>query len=87
MPSSISYELVGLRLGERLTLPDNAILSTMLKNSTAKVNAVVRLSEGANNIDQNEYTMKSYRGQEAMRMTGNFRFEDDHPATPSLFST
>ena len=65
-----------MRLGERLTLPDNAIFSTMLKNSKAKVNAVIRLSEDFNNIDQNEYTMKINKGQEMMRMTGNFRIID-----------
>ena len=43
---------MSLRLGERLTLPDNAILSTMLKNSTAKVNAIIRLNESDENIDQ-----------------------------------
>ena len=65
-----------MRLGERLTLPDKAIFSTMLKNSKAKVNAVIRLSEDFNNIDQNEYTMKINKGQEMMRMTGNFRIID-----------
>ena len=62
MPTSLTFELISLRLGERLTLPDNAILSTMLKNSTAKVSAIVRLSSNDDSIDQNEYTMKNNRG-------------------------
>ena len=74
LPPSLAFELIGLRLGERLTLPDNAILSTMLKNSAAKVNAIIRLNESANHINQNEFTMNNNRGQlEVMRITEKFR--------------
>ena len=76
LPPSLAFELIGLRLGERLTLPDNAILSTMLKNSAAKVHAIIRLNESANHINQNEFTMDNNRGQlEVMRITEKFRLE------------
>ena len=52
----MQFDVLGLRLGERISLPNNARMSELLSNYNTVVSAMIRLHD-ANDIETQEYTM------------------------------